>query len=67
VHKSGRGAGGNCFIKDFEAFVRLHADLINDDPLGKAMLYAIREKNLDLLRSTGKDLALLERVYGKKL
>ena len=65
IHKSGRGAGGSCFIKDFEAFMRLHADLIDDDPLGRAMLHAIREKNLDLLRSTGKDIALLESVYGK--
>lgn len=65
VHKSGRGAGGSCFIKDFEAFFQFHADTI-DDPLGRALLQAVREKNLELLRSTKKDLALIERVYGKK-
>ena len=70
VHKSGptaetigRGAGGHCFIKDFETLRRMYAEL--DDPKGYAVLDALVEKNNDLLRSTGKDLDLLKGVYGE--
>lgn len=59
----GRGAGGHCFIKDFEAFIRLHAQ-VADDPTGLAALEAWRDKNLQLLRDSGKDLDLIRGVYG---
>lgn len=64
VHKSGRGAGGHCFIKDFAAFSELYKKEI-DDPFGHAVLDALRDKNIDLLTSTNKDLDLLEEVYGE--
>jgi len=64
VHQGGRGAGGHCFIKDFEAFRREYEKAIGDD-LGKDVLAALVEKNNHYLRSTGKDLDLLEGVYGK--
>lgn len=70
VHKSGphattvgRGAGGHCFIKDFEAFRRMYRAL--GDPSGDAILDALISKNNALLRSTGKDLDLLKGVYGE--
>lgn len=70
VHKSGhkgakpgRGAGGDCFIKDFEAFRRLYSQEVGDK-YGTALLTAQVEKNLELLLSSGKDLALLQSVYG---
>jgi UDPglucose 6-dehydrogenase len=61
--QTGRGAGGHCFIKDMEAFRRLYAEKVND-PVGDALLSALRDKNNALLRGSGKDLDLLEQVYG---
>lgn len=63
VHKGGRGAGGHCFIKDFAAFTELYNKLVGDE-LGREVLKAIKEKNIDLLVSSNKDLDLLKRVYG---
>jgi len=66
VHKSGRGAGGHCFIKDFAAFEELYNKLI-DDPLGEAVLESLREKNIALLTASNKDLDLLRETYGEKI
>lgn len=66
VHKSGRGAGGDCFIKDFEAFTEIYRSAVYDQA-GQKMLEAMRDKNLELLLSTNKDLQLLEGVYGKSI
>ncbi len=63
VHKSGRGAGGCCFIKDFAAFSSHYSAMVPDQ-VGAAMLRAIEQKNTELLKSTGKDLDELGRVYG---
>lgn len=65
IGKSGRGAGGHCFIKDFEAFLRFYELRAKDKP-GIEMLKTVREKNLALLRQSGKDKDLLIGVYGKK-
>lgn len=61
--KLGRGAGGHCFIKDFEAFRRLYVDVAHD-PKGATVLDAFVAKNNELLLESGKDLDLLEQVYG---
>lgn len=61
--KKGRGAGGNCFIKDFEAFIEFFRATM-PDPIGLKVLEAIRDKNINLLVSTGKDVDLLKGVYG---
>jgi UDPglucose 6-dehydrogenase len=63
VHKSGRGAGGHCFIKDFEAFRSLHLAGV-EDAYGAAVLDALKDKNIELLVNSGKDIDLLEGVYG---
>ena len=65
VHKSGRGAGGHCFIKDFAALRSLYGK-ISKDPEGVRALTAFEEKNKKLLRQSKKDLDLLEGVYGKQ-
>lgn len=65
VHEGGRGAGGLCFIKDFEAFLRLYDEQVGDT-LGSNVLAALRAKNRALLEESGKDIALLKSVYGKK-
>ncbi len=63
-HRAGeRGAGGHCFIKDFAAFAEIYERLLRD-PLGNKVLEALRDKNNDLLRSSGKDIDLLLGVYG---
>lgn len=59
----GRGAGGHCFIKDFAAFREIYEKEIGDK-LGVEMLRAMEKKNIDLLLKSGKDLDLLEGVYG---
>ncbi|MSU74191.1 UDP-glucose/GDP-mannose dehydrogenase family protein [Candidatus Kaiserbacteria bacterium] len=61
--KGGRGAGGHCFIKDFEAFRELYRTEVHDI-YGDALLTALKEKNIELLVNSSKDLDLLEDVYG---
>jgi UDP-glucose 6-dehydrogenase len=62
--KPGRGAGGHCFIKDFAAFRELYVRLQPNDARGLALLSAIEQKNIELLREGGKDLDLVKEVYG---
>ena len=64
VHKSGRGAGGHCFIKDFAAFTDLYEKRM-DDKKGVEALRSFEEKNKELLINSGKDIDLLNGVYGK--
>ena len=65
IHKTGRGAGGGCFIKDIAA-LKLHIKKhLPEDTLAHAVLEAAEQKNIELLASTDKDLDLLEGVYGK--
>ncbi len=63
LHKSGRGAGGACFIKDFAALKKLYAKQVGDTS-GNAVLAALEKKNIELLLGTKKDLDLLKGVYG---
>ena len=63
VHDGGRGAGGHCFIKDFEAFRRAYSESVGDK-FGLSILDALSEKNINLLLKSGKNLELLEGVYG---
>lgn len=66
IHKSGRGAGGACFIKDFAAFAKLYRDTVGKKE-GIALLKAAEKKNIMLLLGTNKDLDLLEGVYGPSI
>ncbi len=63
VHQSGRGAGGNCFVKDFAAFRSLAEKLLSD-PKGIKFLKTMEEKNVDLLLRSRKDMSILRGVYG---
>ncbi|OHA17715.1 MAG: hypothetical protein A2664_03825 [Candidatus Taylorbacteria bacterium RIFCSPHIGHO2_01_FULL_46_22b] len=67
VHKSGRGAGGSCFIKDVAALRTIYEKLLPKDKKSSAFLRALESKNIELLTSTKKDLHLLKGVYGEKL
>ncbi len=64
IHKSGRGAGGLCFIKDFAAFSKLYKQTVGKKE-GMEFLKAAEKKNIMLLVGTNKDIDLLEGVYGK--
>ncbi len=61
IHNSGRGAGGHCFIKDFEAFRRM----VGDHPSADLLVSAVRY-NWHLLQSTGKSLPILDANYPKR-
>lgn len=65
IHKSGRGAGGHCFIKDFAAFTDMYEKIVGDKT-GLDVLEALQKKNIQLLKSTNKDLDLLRGVYGER-
>jgi nucleotide sugar dehydrogenase len=64
IHKSGRGAGGACFIKDFEALSRMYKDLVGDEQ-GQRIFDSLSDKNIALLLGTNKDLELLRGVHGE--
>lgn len=64
VHDGGRGAGGHCFIKDFEAFREFYRKA--EDADGDALLKAFVEYNNKMLVSSGKNIDLLSGVYGKE-
>ncbi len=64
VHKSGRGAGGHCFIKDFAALRKFSEDKLQDEDSLNVFKY-IEKKNFELLRKSEKDLGLLRGVYGE--
>lgn len=63
VHDTGRGAGGHCFIKDFEAFRQYYKTVVGEDK-AYALLTAEVEYNNHLLMESNKDMDLLEGVYG---
>lgn len=66
VHKSGRGAGGGCFIKDFSALRGFYSKHIDNDKSNE-VFNSLEQKNLELLLNSGKDLELLKTVYGNNL
>ena len=66
IHKSGRGAGGHCFIKDFAAFTEIYQKAVGDE-FGLKVLESLKHKNINLLVSTNKDLELLKGVYGEEV
>ncbi len=67
LHKSGRGAGGGCFIKDMAAARGMYQQILTKDKTGLAVLRALEAKNIALLTSTKKDLGLLRGVYGARV
>jgi UDP-glucose 6-dehydrogenase len=66
VHDSGRGAGGHCFIKDFEALRQFYKESVGTDAAYN-MLTAQVAYNNHLLSSSNKDLNLLKGVYGESV
>lgn len=62
MDQSGRGAGGHCFIKDFEVFIEMIKEAGLADQ--KKLAENIRDFNLQLLKNSGKDLDLIKDIYG---
>lgn len=65
IHKTGRGAGGHCFIKDIAALRAQYERVLPEDKRGSAFLRSLEAKNIQLLVGNNKDLELLRGVYGK--
>lgn len=63
VHQSGRGAGGHCLIKDFEALRKMYKSEVHD-AYGDGVLKSMAEMNVHLLQSSNKDIDLVKGVYG---
>ena len=63
MHQGGRGAGGHCFIKDFEAMIEMLE--ANGLPDQKKAAEAIRDLNLKYLKESNKDLDLIKDIYGE--
>lgn len=59
-----RGAGGHCFIKDFEAFRNFFAEVAPHDSAVQDMLASMVAYNNQLLIRSGKDIDILKDVYG---
>ena len=66
VHKNGRGAGGHCFIKDFQAFSELYHDRL-EDFTGDIVLSSLIKRNNEYLIKTNKDIDILTSVYGEEV
>ncbi len=66
IHKSGRGAGGHCFIKDFQALKNIYQKTLPEDKTSLAILEANIQKNIELLMFSRKDINLLKGVYGER-
>ena len=62
ISDGGRGAAGDCLLKDFEVFGKMYKNMV-DDKVGLEMLTWLKEKNVDLLLGSGKDIELLKKVY----
>ncbi|MEK7567313.1 MAG: hypothetical protein AAB513_00120 [Patescibacteria group bacterium] len=66
VRKEGRGIGGNCHIKDFEALSRLYKKNVKDK-IGEKIIDSLKKKNISLLTESKKDIPLIRGVYGKRI
>jgi len=67
IDKGGRGAAGHCLIKDFVSLRNMVDDKLEGDiPAGK-IFRSNESKNKELLKSTNKDINLLQGVYGDNI
>lgn len=74
VHDGGRGAGGDCFVKDFAAYARAFGTMVEEglklselkggQSLATEMLAAMERYNVALLDISGKSQEIMDGVYG---
>ncbi len=72
VHQGGRGAGGDCFPKDFVVFKEMYAESTLKSGkermlLGLEMIKEMEKFNIRLLKETGKSQNTIKEIYGDKL
>ena len=63
VLENGRGAGGDCFVKDYEGLTQLYEKTGNS--AGYYIFQSNKRYNISLLSGTGKDMHILSTVYPK--
>lgn len=71
-HKTGRGAGGHCLIKDFPIFKEMVGktnkwDMTERTERDYDILSLIEKQNLDTLRMSGKDENIVAECYNEDL
>lgn len=66
VHKGGRGAGGDCLIKDYAVLAALYKNSVKDEK-GNRIFDSVKEKNVELLVKSKKDIDFLKGVYGDEV
>ncbi|OIO52060.1 MAG: hypothetical protein AUJ11_01100 [Parcubacteria group bacterium CG1_02_44_65] len=66
VHRGGRGAGGDCLIKDYAALAALYKNSVKDER-GNKIFDSVKEKNVELLVKSKKDINFLKGVYGDEV
>ncbi len=59
----GRGVGDDCLLQDFQSLINLYNGLVRDTT-GKNILGSIRDKNLQLLIDSRKNLDRVAGIYG---
>lgn len=72
VHQGGRGAGGDCFPKDFAVLKAMYSEATlksgNERMFsGLRMLEEMEKFNVKLLAETGKSQNIIKEIYGDKL
>jgi len=68
AHLGGRGAGGNCFVKDMAAYREMYEKHCTNSPHAQNALEYLKQMekfNLDLLKETNKSQNLVKGVYGQ--
>jgi nucleotide sugar dehydrogenase len=67
LHKSGRGAGGHCFIKDTSCYKQMHKEVKGkNSKMIVDFISGAEEYNNNLLLESDKDLDILSEVYNIK-
>lgn len=66
-HQGGRGAGGNCFVKDMAAFHDMYENLNKEDLYASQLLQSLQLKNIEVMLESGKDLDIIKQVFGEDI
>jgi UDPglucose 6-dehydrogenase len=62
IHKNGRGAGGYCLVKDYAQFTNMLHEFVGG--LQEEIALVTMERNVELLKESGKDQKIREEVHG---
>lgn len=65
LHSGKRWAGWHCFPKDLEALFEMYSACMNGKGWGESLIHMMSEYNLHLCLESGKDIEILEEIYGE--